>query len=273
MQLDTTDGLAFAVAQATQALDASLSNHHEALLLALAQCSERLAHYSEAVHFYQAAIALQAQHKTSKKTPRRLLGVELKLQQTISDIEIEVLRNNNAQQIEQVRLLESATYRDQLTGLHNLRYLQARWGEILEQAQLRVGQPQTLCLIHIGVDQSTFLRDVLGDDIANDSVLRIANVLRRIRPEGAILVAANNNQFRMIWPQTEQAAVNALIHFIQQEVALLDCSQLPEALTVSFGCTELAKGDVLDVLQLRADLALYLALRSGAGAIVWEGAV
>jgi diguanylate cyclase (GGDEF)-like protein len=263
LQLDTNEGLADAVMLAKQSLESSHLHHQESLLLALAQCCERLANYSEAVQFYQAALSVQTTQKATKKTPRRLLGVELKLQQTISGIEIELLRHSNAQQIEQVRRLESATYRDALTGLHNLRYLQARWDELLTC--------HSLCLIHMGVDQSTHLRDVMGDEVANDSALRIANVLRRCCPEDGVLVAANNNEFRLVLLKTSVSEVNVLIQTIQAEIALLDCSQLPEALTLSVGCTAFKEGDKADVLQLRADLALYLAMRKGAGAIVWEG--
>jgi len=267
LQLPTIDGLAVAVEQAKQALALSVATHlHEPLLLALAQSCERLAHYVAAAEFYQAAIALQTAQKKVLKTPRRLLGIELKLQQTISEIEIDVLRHKNAQQIEQVQRLESATYRDSLTGLHNLRYLQARWDDLLAQAQ----QTHALCVIHMGVDQSTHLRDVMGDEVANESVLRIANVLRRCCPADGVLVAANNSEFRLLLPLAEKAPVQHLIDMIQREVALLDCTQLPEALTVSFGCTAFQAGDHVDVLQLRADLALYLAMRRGAGAVVWE---
>ena len=267
LQLPTIDGLAVAVEQAKQALALSVATHlHEPLLLALAQSCERLAQYFAAAEFYQAAIALQSEQKKVKKTPRRLLGIELKLQQTISDIEIDVLRHKNAQQIEEVQRLESATYRDAQTGLHNLRYLKARWEELLAQAQ----QTHALCVIHIGVDQSTHLREVMGEQVANESVLRIANVLRRCCPADGVLVAANNYEFRLLLPEADKELVTQLIEVIQGEVALLDCSQLPEALTVSFGCTAFQAGDHIDVLQLRADLALYLAMRHGAGAVVWE---
>lgn len=267
LQLSTITGLAAAVEQAKQALALSTANHlHEALLLALAQCCERLEQYAAAAEYYQAAIALQTEQKKVTKAPRRLLGIELKLQQTISEIEIDVLRHKNAQQNEQVQRLESATYRDTLTGLHNLRYLQARWEDVLAQAQ----QTRALCVIHMGVDQSTHLRDVMGDEVANESVLRIANVLRRCCPVDGVLVAANNSEFRLLLPLADKAPVQHLIDMIQREVALLDCAQLPEPLTVSFGCTAFQAGDHIDVLQLRADLALYLAMRRGAGAVVWE---
>ncbi|MGL4995752.1 MAG: GGDEF domain-containing protein, partial [Deefgea sp.] len=270
LQLPTTEGLAGALERAKTAQASLPANHlHEALLLAMARCCERLAHYAEAAAFYQSFIALQSEQKKTIKTPRRLMSIELKLQQTISEIEIDVLRNKNAQQIEQVKRLESATYRDTLTGLHNLRYLQARWDELLTQAQ----QTQALCVIHMGVDQSTHLRDVMGDEVANESALRIANLLRRCCPDEGVLVAANNSEFRLIWPTARKTQVAQLIEDIQYEVALLDCSQLPEALTVSFGCTVFQDGDRVDVLQLRADLALYLAMRRGAGAVVWEDQV
>lgn len=267
LKLDTVEGLADAVVNARNALAASDAHQQAAFFLALAQCYERLNHFSDAVHFYQAAIQAKSVPKALKKTPRRLLGVELKLQQTISEIEIELLRHSNAQQIEQVRRLESETYRDEVTGLHNLRYLQARWEELLADAQVT----QSLYVLNMGVDQSTHLREVMGDEVANNSVRRMANVLRRCCPEQSVLVAANNNEFRLVLQNSSVNEVNRLIHKMQDEIKLLDCSQLPEQLTLSVGCTAYQVGDKVDVLQLRADLALYLAMRKGAGAIVWEG--
>ena len=258
--------MAAAIEKASAAL-AGAAHLHEPLLLLLAQASQRLGRYSVATAFYQAAMALQTEQKKTKKRPRRLLDVEFKLQQTTSEIEIDLLRHKNALQYEQVRQLESATYRDTLTGLHNLRYLQARWDELMTQAH----HSQILSVMHLGVDQSTHLREVMGDAVADECAQRIANILRRCRPSHAELVAANNNEFRLVWPQATSQHVMQLASEIQQAVSELDCSQLPEALTVSIGCTAYHSGDSVDVLQLRADLALYLAMRRGAGAIVWKG--
>jgi diguanylate cyclase (GGDEF)-like protein len=147
--------------------------------------------------------------------------------------------------------------------------LQARWDELMAQAH----QSHVLSVMHLGVDQSTHLREVMGDAVADECAQRIANVLRHYCPSNAELVAANNNEFRLVWPQASSQAVMQLASEIQQAVSELDCSKLPEALTVSIGCTAYHPGDRVDVLQLRADLALYLAMRRGAGAVVWEGAV
>lgn len=266
LRLDRVEGLATAVEKAVAMLD-SAAYSHESLLLLLAQASQRLARYPEAVAFYQMAMLQQTEQKKVKKRPRRLLDVEFKLQQTTSEIEIDLLRHKNALQHEQVRQLESATFRDALTGLHNHRYLKARWEEVMTQAH----QSHALCVMHLGVDQSTHLRDVMGDAVADECAQRIANVLRRCCPKYAELIAANNNEFRIIWPQVTPEHVVQLAADIQQEVSELDCSQLPEPLTVSIGCTAYQPGDSVDVLQLRADLALYLAMRRGAGAVVWEG--
>jgi diguanylate cyclase (GGDEF)-like protein len=266
LRLEVTTGLAAAIEKASAALD-DAAHLHEPLLLLLAQASQRLGRYSVAAAFYQAAMALQ--FKQAKKRPRRLLDVEFKLQKTTSEIEIDLLRHKNALQHEQVRQLESTTYRDALTGLHNLRYLQARWDELMVQAH----QSHVLSVMHLGVDQSTHLREVMGDAVADECAQRIANVLRRYCPNNAELVAANNNEFRLVWPQAASPAVVQLVSEIQQAVSELDCAHLPEALTVSIGCTAYHPGDSVDVLQLRADLALYLAMRRGAGAVVWEGAV
>ncbi|WP_297575377.1 GGDEF domain-containing protein [uncultured Deefgea sp.] len=255
-----------AIDRASAALShAGSSDLRGLLLIKLAQASQACQQYTAAVDFYQAAMRHSAQHKKPQR-PRRLRDVEFKLQQTTSDIEIDLLRLKNAQQDEQVRWLESATYRDAVTGLHNLRYLEARWPTLLAQA---IDQP-SLCVLHLGVDQSTYLREVMGEAKSNDCSVRITRVLQDALPEGTELIAGGQLVFKLILPNSSADLANALIEQIQQQIAQLDFSDLPEALTLSMGGTIYQQGDTVDVLQLRADLALYLAMRHGAGAVVWE---
>ncbi|QZA81054.1 tetratricopeptide repeat-containing diguanylate cyclase [Deefgea piscis] len=269
LQINQTDGLPAAISRASSALaHAGASDLRGALLIKLAQASQACQQYTAAVDFYQAAMLHSAQQKKPPR-PRRLREVEFKLQQTTSEIEIDLLRLKSAQQDEQVRLLESTTYRDAVTGLHNLRYLEARWPMLLA---LAIDHP-SLCVLHCGVDQSTYLREVMGEAKSNDCSLRIAKVLQDALPEGAELIAGGQLVFKLMLPASSADLANALIEQIQQQIAQLDFSDLPEALTLSMGGTIYQQGDTVDVLQLRADLALYLAMRHGAGAVVWEMAV
>ena len=228
----------------------------------LAQACHRLGRHHDAAMYYQAALQLESQRDRAQPKPRRLLAVEFKLQQTSSDIEIELLRHKNAQQQEQVLQLESTAFRDELTGLHNPRYLQARWPELLGHTRL--------ILMSLGIAQFTQLREVFGQDVAQACSLRVAQVLQRCQPVGSELIMHSPSEFRLILLNASRHDAEQLAVQIAHAMAQIHAG-LAEDLTLSIGCTQLQAGDTVDVLQLRADLALYLALRQGDAEIVWEG--
>ncbi len=262
-----SEGVANAIEQAKLALSVPADNQlREQLFRKLAQVSEYQNEFAEAANYYQSALALHVDEKKRQKRPRWLLDVELQLQQTTNEIEMDILRNKNAQQNEHVRRLESSHYREGKTQLHNLAYLQLSWPELFARAE----QGQALCLLHLAVDNASHLREVFGDEVAENYFVQIAAALKCCQPDGAELISVSQSEFRLVWPLANEQDVALLTKKIQQQVKKIDSSSLPEALSVSVGATAYVAEDTLDVLQLRANLALYLAMRRGSGALVWE---
>ncbi|MEJ2792398.1 diguanylate cyclase [Iodobacter sp. LRB] len=242
-----------------------LPNAQREIHAELARACQALGQFSEsAAHYMQ---ALQIASKAQKKTrPRRLAAVEYKLRHMTSEIEIELLREKNVAQHQQVQELENVTFRDELTGLHNARYLEICWPGLLDQAREDVA----LCMLSIGIDQFASIREVFGSELASIAYYQLARILQRHLPAKAVLVCSGSGTFALVFLALDKAEIEQFSARVQQDIALLEYAHLPESLSISMGGAFFQAGDTAEILQLRADLAFFLGQRQGLGQLFWD---
>jgi diguanylate cyclase (GGDEF)-like protein len=242
-----------------------LPNAQREMQIELGRAYQAAGQFAEsATHFMN---ALQISAKAQKKTrPRRLAAVEYKLRHMTSEIEIELLREKNVAQHQQVQELENVTFRDELTGLHNARYLEVCWPSLLDQARDEI----PLCLLSLGIDQFASIREVFGSELAYIAYHQVARILQSHLPAKAVLVCKGLGSFSLALLALEKAQIEQFAAQVQQDLARLESTHLPQPLSISMGGAFFQTGDTAEILQLRADLALFLGQRQGLGPLFWD---
>jgi diguanylate cyclase (GGDEF)-like protein len=161
----------------------------------------------------------------------------------------------------QQALLE-ASIRDELTGLHNRRYLMTRLGEEFERAR-RKGT--ALGLLMIDIDHFKIVNDTFGHP-AGDEVLRsvgqtLAGMLREYDVGGRY----GGEEFAVILAETTPQDMVKLSERIREKIdALADHGKVTGIhVTISIGVAVLNDTDTIETLLQRADSALYRAKEAG----------
>jgi two-component system cell cycle response regulator len=164
---------------------------------------------------------------------------------------------------------------DELTGLHNRRYLFAHLDELIERAN-RDGIRVALLLFDL--DHFKKVNDCHGH-AAGDEVLRqvAARTISSVR--SADLVARlGGEEFVVVMPETELAMAAAVAERLRAAIArqpfIVGAAPAALSLTVSIGVSAAAPGgDARELMLARADDALYAAKAGGRDRIVIRPAI
>ncbi|WP_194115551.1 diguanylate cyclase domain-containing protein [Chitinilyticum piscinae] len=218
------------------------------------------------------AVALLLQTRAQRQKPRRrtreqtrLAALELKLQLLTSELEVAQLRREAEAERQKLQLLETGAYRDPLTGLPNRSYLNERLPELL--AAVSEGLPLSLLLIDC--DQLKEHRERFGDETAERILATVANFLADSYSDTAILARHDQQTFILLLQGIPPATALRLAGQIRQRIAGSDWGGIAPglALTVSIGHAAAHADDTMDILLLRADLAIFLARRQGGNCV------
>jgi len=163
---------------------------------------------------------------------------------------------------------------DQLTGLHNRRYMTGQLDSLVKRAGLG-GDPVSALLIdidHFKKINDTFGHDV-GDEVLREFALRLASNVRAID----LPCRYGGEEFVVIMPDTQLADALRIAERIRNHVAgsPFKVAQGQEMLTVtiSIGVSATAgESDSPEALLKRADEGVYQAKASGRNAVVGKAA-
>ncbi|HWU78739.1 MAG TPA: diguanylate cyclase, partial [Caulobacter sp.] len=163
---------------------------------------------------------------------------------------------------------------DQLTGLHNRRYMTGQLDSLVKRAGLG-GDPVSALLIdidHFKKINDTFGHDV-GDEVLREFALRLASNVRAID----LPCRYGGEEFVVIMPDTALADALRIAERIRNHVAgsPFKVAQGQEMLTVtiSIGVSATAgESDSPEALLKRADEGVYQAKASGRNAVVGKAA-
>jgi len=163
---------------------------------------------------------------------------------------------------------------DQLTGLHNRRYMTSHLDNLLGQAA-RAGRP--LAFVIMDIDYFKSVNDSHGHDIG-DEVLR--EFAKRIgaNVRGIDLACRyGGEEFVVVMPETDGSFAYAVAERLRKsiETTPFEISRAPGklSLTISIGiASSEGASDNADGLLRRADQALYSAKRSGRNRVVADAA-
>ncbi|PDT52604.1 MULTISPECIES: PleD family two-component system response regulator [Sinorhizobium] len=159
---------------------------------------------------------------------------------------------------------------DDLTGLHNRRYLDSHLKLLIDRASAR-GRPLSICITDI--DRFKLVNDTYGHD-AGDEVLReFANRVRATVRGADLACRFGGEEFVIVMPDTtpEMAAIVAERLRLMVEGRAFGISQGETILSVtaSLGIATLRpRDDTPEALLKRADTALYQAKNNGRNRVV-----
>lgn len=163
---------------------------------------------------------------------------------------------------------------DQLTGLHNRRYMTGQLDSLVKRASLG-GDPVSALLIDIDFFKKindTFGHDI-GDEVLREFALRLASNVRAID----LPCRYGGEEFVVIMPDTALADALRIAERIRRHVSgsPFKVAQGKEMLnvTISIGVSATAgEGDTPEALLKRADEGVYQAKASGRNAVVGKAA-
>lgn len=163
---------------------------------------------------------------------------------------------------------------DQLTGLHNRRYMNGQLDSLVKRAVMG-GEPVSALLIDIDFFKKindTFGHDI-GDEVLREFALRLASNVRAID----LPCRFGGEEFVVVMPDTQLADALRIAERIRNNVAgsPFKVAQGQELLTVtiSVGVSATAgPGDTPEALLKRADEGVYQAKASGRNAVVGKAA-
>ncbi|MQW86074.1 PleD family two-component system response regulator [Sinorhizobium saheli] len=159
---------------------------------------------------------------------------------------------------------------DDLTGLHNRRYLDGHLKLLMDRAAAR-GRPLSICITDI--DRFKRVNDTLGHD-AGDEVLReFANRIRATVRGADLACRYGGEEFVIVMPDTtpEMAAIVAerLRLMVESRGFEIPRADTVLSVTASLGIASLRpEGDTAEALLKRADVALYEAKNGGRNRVV-----
>ncbi|NRP73379.1 Response regulator PleD [Ensifer psoraleae] len=159
---------------------------------------------------------------------------------------------------------------DDLTGLHNRRYLDNHLKLLMDRAAAR-GRPLSICITDI--DRFKYVNDTYGHD-AGDEVLReFANRVRATVRGADLACRFGGEEFVIVMPDTtpEMAAIVAerLRLAVESRAFPISRADTLHSVTASLGISSLrADGDTPEALLKRADTALYQAKNNGRNRVV-----
>ncbi|MCV9939810.1 PleD family two-component system response regulator [Boseaceae bacterium BT-24-1] len=159
---------------------------------------------------------------------------------------------------------------DQLTGLHNRRYLDSRLSVLFDESALRA---RALSLLVLDVDRFKVVNDSWGHD-AGDEVLREFADRIRACTRGIDLVARmGGEEVVVVLPDTALDAARAVAERIRQRVEgepfQIQRGQRSITVTVSIGVASRRAGDAGPVeMMKRADEAVYRAKAAGRNRVI-----
>jgi diguanylate cyclase (GGDEF)-like protein len=168
--------------------------------------------------------------------------------------------NSMAASIQQLHeQVEEAATTDQLTGLHNRRFVMEILSREIARA-LRGGEP--LAVIMADVDGLKQINDRLGHGGGDHAIRHIATALTDAVRHGDYAARFGGDEFVAVLPGCPEDLLATILERLRLAASVLPSGE-PAHITISAGGTVLRAGDDAATLLDRADAALYAAKRSG----------
>jgi two-component system cell cycle response regulator len=163
---------------------------------------------------------------------------------------------------------------DQLTGLHNRRYMSRHLDTLLSSAKK---EAKPLAFVIMDIDFFKQVNDSYGHDIGDEVLKEFANRINANVRGVDLACRYGGEEFVVVMPDTDLAFAYSIAERLRQsiETTPVKISRAPNVLniTISIGIAKTeGENDTAQALLHRADQALYRAKRSGRNRVVADAA-
>jgi two-component system cell cycle response regulator len=163
---------------------------------------------------------------------------------------------------------------DQLTGLHNRRFMLQKLGALVARAAMG-GEPMSLLMVDI--DHFKAVNDRFGHDVGDAVLAQFALHMSTHVRAMDIACRAGGEEFVVLMPNTRLEAAHQIADrlrlYLAGEAYALGEGRESLAVTVSIGvAATLGANDQMDAVLKRADLALYEAKAAGRNQVISQAA-
>jgi diguanylate cyclase (GGDEF)-like protein len=226
------------------------------------------------IGFHDHFMKLQQQLTASKLSAvdaRRLSLIEMKLKLLASELEVTQLKQQRHQESGRLQALESAAYRDALTGLYNRRALDERLPELIHAAN---ENQESLWAIMIDFDHFKRVNDHFSHHIGDVVLRNGCAALAKLTRERDMLARYGGEEFVLIVTHVDEAIVGKIAERMRREIEQLPWADVHAGLeiSISLGGAQWQQGQTSEQLMSRADQALYLAKHAGRNCVRFMGA-
>lgn len=154
--------------------------------------------------------------------------------------------------------IKQLVFQDELTGIHNRRYFQARAPELLSIARR---EAWTCALLYFDLDGFKSVNDSYGHATGDRILQEVARRLGAIRREGDIFFRAGGDEFALFLPNADKRAALATAERVADELAVaFELDGVAHTVGVSIGVAVMLSEEAsVDDLLERADRAMYAA--------------
>jgi len=170
---------------------------------------------------------------------------------------------------ERTRQLEVLTLSDDVTGLHNQRFLFQRLPEECKRARRYV---HPLAVLMIDVDHFKSVNDSHDHVFGSQALRQLGEVMQQCVRGIDLCVRYGGDEYCIVLPETDLISATVVAERLRQQVAMRDVSNLSEPyyLTVSIGVTEFGESGAAEAQALlqAADRALYAAKAKGRNCVM-----
>jgi two-component system cell cycle response regulator len=163
---------------------------------------------------------------------------------------------------------------DQLTGLHNRRYMTSHLDNLMKAAR-RNGKP--LAFLIMDIDYFKSVNDNFGHDVGDEVLCAFAKRLGANTRGIDLACRYGGEEFVVVMPETDPELAYSVAERLRKsiEVTPIDISRAPGriSITISIGiAASEGEDDTAEALLRRADQALYSAKRNGRNRVVADAA-
>jgi len=155
--------------------------------------------------------------------------------------------------------LKETSFRDELTGLYNRRFLVEF---LATKRALAMRQSIPLSVVLIDVDHFKKINDTLGHAVGDMVLQRLSQALSDGVREADVAARYGGEEFILVLPHTPAATATQAAERILRVVSDLSFPGVPWKITFSAGVSELEAGEPMETLLERADRRLYVAKRT-----------
>ncbi|MGB7346297.1 MAG: GGDEF domain-containing protein [Pirellulaceae bacterium] len=162
-------------------------------------------------------------------------------------------------------------YRDELSGLHNRRFMNEHLSDLMASA---INKKKPIALLFMDVDQFKRINDNLGHSIGDQAIQHVANWLQSSIRSEDFAIRLGGDEFLVILESITMPQFRVVAQRVASEIPPMQLDSDSIEIRLSAGGTfyQPATGDRSDPNWLidQADRSMYVAKRSGGGCVAIE---